>query len=404
MTGKKFRGLILGLACSVAPFAGCAQGPQTSQGGLFSWFRSRPLTEREQFNQERKQVAKRLQDPGHLQLKYAQWRESVGDLADARQSYQIALNENPKSLEAKLGLARLDQLAGRSKEAEEGFQNALKSRPGDPQATNALGQFYASQKQWEKALPLLEEASDAAPGELTYRYHLAVATAQSGDINGAFPHFHQALGEAEAHYNIGFMLAEQGHKDMARQRFQKALAVNPGLTQAQAMLDELEPKLKDTQIAEAPAPRWPAAQPAIQQVSAAESAPYRARVSTTPLPEPKPLPGIKSAGSLPQALPSPVNPFAEPAPNPPAFREAVPSSAAPQPAITEPAPNPPTFRATRPKEWNATKPAHHAPEYLPPHQPESATPTTTGNSTSAATPPITPAQREQWENQLKANP
>ena len=41
----------------------------------------------------------------------------------------------------------------------------MKSRPGDPQATNALGQFYASQKQWSKAVPLLEEAADAAPAE-----------------------------------------------------------------------------------------------------------------------------------------------------------------------------------------------------------------------------------------------
>lgn len=468
MTGKRFRCWILGLSCSVMPFAGCAHSPQSPRGGLFAWFRSRPLTEQEQSQRERKEVSKELQDPGHLQLKYAQWRESVGDLADARQSYQFALKENPKSLEAKLGLARLDQLAGRTTEAETGFQNALKSRPHDPQAMNALGQFYASQKNWSKALPLLEEAADAAPNELTYRYHLAVATAQSGDIGGAFPHFQQALGEAEAHYNIGFLLAEQGHKDMARQRFQKALAINPNLTQAQMMLDELDPRMNDTQIAETTSPRWPAATPGIQQVSATEPAPHRIHVSAAQFPEPKTLPGIHPIGEAPRPMPShpPVSqhaertpnppafretgastmpkpkaelavnppafratansptapeaksaqpatnppafratpaakpapePKAEPLPNPPAFRETVPASTAPQPA-----PNPPAFRATRPKEWNATKSADEAPEYLPPYQPEAAA--ETNNGTKAATPPITPAQREQWENQMKANP
>ena len=73
----------------------------------------------------------------------------------------LTLKENPKSLEAKLGLARLDQLAGLTAEAEAGFQKALKSRPDDPLALNALGQFYASQKNWNKALPLLEKAAEA---------------------------------------------------------------------------------------------------------------------------------------------------------------------------------------------------------------------------------------------------
>lgn len=418
MTGKQLRCWILGLSCSVMPFTGCAQAPQTSKGSLFSWFRSRPLSEREQMNQERLEAAKRLQDPAHLQLKYAQWRESVGDLADARQSYRIALEENPKSLEAKLGLARLDQLAGRTAEAEEGFQNALKSRPGDPQALNALGQFYASQKQWTKALALLEEAADAAPNELTYRYHFAVAMAQSGDMNGAFPHFQQALGEAEAHYNVGFLLAEQGHKDMARQRFQKALAINPGLTQAQMMLDELDPKVKDATFAQASAPRWPAKAPTIQQASANAPAPYRAHVnhashiSAAPLPEPKALPAFKPTSVKPTSqvgeplptYPPVVQAAQQPAPSPPVAHVA--EQPAPSPSASQSAPpasNPPAFRATRPKEWNATKTEQTAPEYLPPYQPNAAS-SATSNPTQAITPPITPAQREQWENQVKTNP
>jgi tetratricopeptide (TPR) repeat protein len=410
--GKRFRCWILGLSCTVFPLAGCAQAPAHNSGGLFSWFRSRPLSEREMAQQEQHQAARRLQDPAHLHLKYAQWRENVGDLADARQSYHSALKENPKSLEAKLGLARLDQLAGRTDEAEAGFRKALDSRPGDPQALNALGQFYASQKLWSKSLPLLEEAAEAAPNEVTYRYHYAVAVAQSGDLNGAFPHFQRAVGEAEAHYNLGYLLHEKGHLELARQRFQRAIALNPKLIQAQAMLDDLEPKPKKTEVAQAPTQRPPAAANPIQQTSAANLPPVRKieHAAVTQQEQATWAP-VHPPGSLPQPEPplaqvaAPVSQWTPPMSGTPFSQPGPPHVSKPEEiasAPPNPVHNPPAFRPTQKQHWNQTDASHHASEFLPPSSPEANA--ESAPATPGFTPPITAAQREQWENQIKAVP
>jgi tetratricopeptide (TPR) repeat protein len=391
---------------------------------------------------EREEAARKLQDPSTLHLKYAQWRENAGDLVEARQSYQDALKQNPKSLEAKLGLARLDQLAGRTAEAEKGFQSALNSRSGDPQAKNALGQFYALQKEWSKAIPLLEDAADAAPHEPSYRYHLAVAMAQSGDIDGAFPQFQQVVGEAEAHYNIGYLLHEKGHPELARPRFQKALAVNPKLIQAQVMLDQMQAKSPDTLLAKSPTPRLAAVPSPIQQTSATLFPPVRSIDHATYHQEPAAWPAMKSAGqqthpaapayshaAQPETFP-PTKPAFSHVPglaealasapeavhNPPAFRSTEPAAITPalvhnppafRPTTTtvatapEPVHNPPAFRPTQTQNWNQTETTGQAPEFLPPYQPQAdSKPSPTGNA--VATPPITAAQKEQWENQMKA--
>ncbi len=423
--GKRLGCWILGLTISVTPFAGCAHGPVDSSRGLFSWFRDRPMTQREIERRERLEAAEGLEDPAYLHLKYAQWRENVGDLADARQSYQFALKQNPKSLEAKLGLARLDQLAGRLEEAEKGFRAALDSRPSDPLALNALGQFYASQKEWIKALPLLEQAADAAPHEIIFRYHLALAMAQSGDIQGAFPHFQQAVGEAEAHYNIGYLLYDKGHKELARQRFRKALALNPRLTQAQAMLDEMDPNKQQTQLAEAPAPRptlsatpgpaaeapLPPVQPVEHTVLAPEPSAWPALRPTSPRPNtptstpPAALP-VTASPTPPATPPMTQVSVAPPMTQVPVAPPMTQVPVAPPAAVTEaPAPpvhNPPAFRPTRKQNWKQTEPPHHASEFLPPYRPE--VDSAAGTNQSALTPPITPAQREQWKNQTKAVP
>lgn len=369
---------------------GCANGPTNSTGGLFSWFRRAPLTEREMQHREQLQATKKLKDPANLHLKHAQWRENVGDLTNARKSYQVALQENPKSLEAKLGLARLDQLAGRSADAEVGFQNALKSRPDDPQALNALGQFYGSQKQWNKALPLLEKAADGAPGELTFRHHLAVALAQSGDMQEAFQQFKQVSGEAEAHYNIGYLLMEQGQKAMARQRFQRALALNPQLTQAQAMLDEIDGKPAETQVAEVSNPPITFPKNPIQQTAATRTIPIQANVT-------------------PQQLTPPTKWRTPVTPPPPISRTvpAQPAAVAPPVPIRKSAPaQPAAVTPVAPPAWKKRQVVKEQPQqtpaFLPPHRAEPKPAGNTLHSQGAGTPPITPAQREQWENQQRA--
>jgi tetratricopeptide (TPR) repeat protein len=269
--------------------AGCSL-PQTSNFLTALWSGSNQ-TEKERIAK----ASKNLKDPLRLHLSHAKLQEQQGNLDLARTSYEIALGHNSNSVDAVLGLARLDLLAGRIVKAEQGYLKALKIQPNNSQALDAAGQFYASQEQWDKAIEMLKSAMMAAPDEATNRYHLAVALASSGKVNEAMPHFVKTIGEAEAHYNVGYILHEKGDQVGAKRQLTQAVLKKPELTVAQQLLDELN-KNQDGQliISSNPAstkknqrPRTPVSAPNRASVQGAVQTPFSAfdgsagRVSTT---------------------------------------------------------------------------------------------------------------------------
>lgn len=172
-------------------------------------------------------------------LAHAALLEQTGSYAQARASYETVLGADPRSAEATLGLARLDQLAGRTERAEKGFKRALQLRPDDAKSHDALGQFYASQERWPEAIHELQLAATSDPQDKNYRYHLGLAIARSGDPESALPHLAKTVGEAEAHYNVGYILYEKGDLAAAEKHFLTASLKQPSLAAAQAMLDEV---------------------------------------------------------------------------------------------------------------------------------------------------------------------
>ncbi len=182
---------------------------------------------------------KNLKNPSKLDLDYAKWQEQLGNMTVARERYQRVLRDEPQSVEALLGLARMDQLAVRMTEAEQGFRKALKNSPNDPLVLDALGQFYAAQEKWPQAIDVLKQGLQVAPKDDMIRFHLAVATAKSGDLATAKSHFINSVGEAEAEYNLGLILHDQGNLELAEQHFIQATVKKPTLEQAQYWLNEI---------------------------------------------------------------------------------------------------------------------------------------------------------------------
>ena len=197
------------------------------------------FAKRDEDTRQAKANRKKLKDPTKLDLAYAKWQEQLGNMSEARERYQRVLHDEPQSIEALLGLARMDQLAGRLPEAEQGFRRALKASPSDPLVLDALGQFYAAQDKWPQAIDILKQGLQTAPNDDTIRFHLAVATAKSGDLATAKPLFVNSVGEAEAEYNLGLILHEQGKLDLAEQHFVQAVVKKPTLEQAQYWLNEI---------------------------------------------------------------------------------------------------------------------------------------------------------------------
>jgi tetratricopeptide (TPR) repeat protein len=174
-----------------------------------------------------------------LQLALAQYQEQRGYRDEARKSYEQVLATDGKSIEAVIGLARLDQVAGRTVDAEAGLQRALQMDPHSGLALDALGQFYAAQQRWNDALSLLQRAQTAAPDDRTIRCHYAIALARVGRIDQAMPLLVESVGTAAAHYNIGVILQERGDLAGSEEQFQSALMANPRLEQAVVRLNAL---------------------------------------------------------------------------------------------------------------------------------------------------------------------
>lgn len=174
-----------------------------------------------------------------LSFASGRWMESVGNLIEARRNYEDVLEEHPTHVDALLGLARIDQLAGRTHEAEQRFLSALRHEPNSPVVLHALGKFYESEQRWPEAADAFNKTMLAAPTENRYRQDLAVALVHTGDVNAARTHFVRTVGDAAAHYNIGLILHEIGREDAAEQQMLLAVTKQPDMQQAQYWLDEI---------------------------------------------------------------------------------------------------------------------------------------------------------------------
>jgi tetratricopeptide (TPR) repeat protein len=209
-----------------------------------------------------------LKDPERLRLSFAQMSEQRGDYNAAREAYQQISTANPQSPEAILGLARLDLLAGRIQSAERQFLQAFQIAPENSLVIESLGQFYLTQDRFDEAVRHLSRGIELTPGNNRMRHRLAVALAKQGNIAASEPHFAQSVGDAEADYNIGLILYEQGQIRQAEERFLSAVIKKPTLVQAQNWLDAVRQETRkgaETQLASASQPAT--SQQPIQQTS-----------------------------------------------------------------------------------------------------------------------------------------
>ncbi|MCA9041654.1 MAG: tetratricopeptide repeat protein [Planctomycetaceae bacterium] len=191
-----------------------------------------------------------LEEPAEVHQSYAQWQEQQGNLTEARQSYEFVLKQNPKSVDAMLGLARLDQLAGQTNRAETMIRDAQAQSPNDPAVLSSLGQFYISQGRYSEATDVLKQAAYISSNDTTIQYHLGVALARSGDLDSARPYFVRTVGEAEAHYNIAYILNEMGRSVAAEQELMASLQKKPSLQSSQQLLTEIRSQHAATMVAQ----------------------------------------------------------------------------------------------------------------------------------------------------------
>lgn len=178
----------------------------------------------------------KLRDPVRMHVAYGQWNERSGNSKEARASYEDAIEKNPKSVDALLGLARLDILGGRYDDAENLIAKAAKQAPQSAQVRATRGQLFEARGEWSLAIDEYRAATRLAPDEVSHRFQLGTALAKSGDYEAGLTELTRAQGAAVAHYNIGYILHEKGERGTAERHFAKALQFNPELKPAGVIL------------------------------------------------------------------------------------------------------------------------------------------------------------------------
>jgi tetratricopeptide (TPR) repeat protein len=184
-------------------------------------------------------------NPEKTLLAWARYQEDIGEYAEARRKYREIQIAYPDNLEAHLGMARIEMLTGRSKQSEQILNDLVKDHPESTAVRISIGQMYAQQEKWDEAIRAFEDACEIDPENQDCRYELGVAFARVGNYDQALSHLSFSVGEPAAHYNIGYILHEQGRDTDAAEWFQNALSLHPDhqtADKSKAMLAKLNPE------------------------------------------------------------------------------------------------------------------------------------------------------------------
>ena len=162
--------------------------------------------------------------------------ESKGDRAAAIKQYTRAVEEAPEHLPSLISLARLHDRDENFSEAQRLYRKAIKAEPGNAMAYNDLGLCLARNDRDEESIAALGQAISLEPSSKLYRNNLATVLVDMGRVDAAWNELAGAHSPAVAHYNLGYLLFENGDKQQAQRQFQLAVQKDPALTAAQDML------------------------------------------------------------------------------------------------------------------------------------------------------------------------
>jgi Flp pilus assembly protein TadD len=216
-------GLCLAAAVLALP-AGCATG---GVKGLFARSGTSGTAEKNELSPEFRRAQKMFKNTEGTMLAWARYQEDLGEYAEARKKYRELLIAYPDCTEASLGLARIERETGRWAQSQEILSALEAKEPENRRVKLEVGRLYVSREDWPEAIAAFKRAAELDPEDQECRYELGVALAKSGQFEAAVSHLTFAVGEPAAHYNIGYILHEQGRDADAIAWFRNALQSHP---------------------------------------------------------------------------------------------------------------------------------------------------------------------------------
>ena len=165
---------------------------------------------------------------------------------EAIKLYERARQYNPKLTQCSHRLALCYERSGKYAEALAEYQKALKSTPKDAELLNDVGYFYLQRGNLDEAEKALRALVTHNPKCLTAWANLGVLLGYRERYGEAYEALAKAATPAEAHSNLGVVLAQQQKFDAARAEFLQALTLNAELKQPRQFLAWLDGRSKAT--------------------------------------------------------------------------------------------------------------------------------------------------------------
>ncbi|MCS7303820.1 MAG: tetratricopeptide repeat protein [Thermoguttaceae bacterium] len=165
--------------------------------------------------------------------------EQEGKLAEARKIYEQLIVQYPHRYEPYHRLGVVADREKRYREAVALYTQAIALQP-DPEIFNDLGFSYYLQGQLDKAESALLKAVSMKPANPRFRNNLGMVYGFQGRYEEALEQFRRGGSEADACYNMAFILATQEDLEGAKRYLMLALAADPTHKKAQDALASLE--------------------------------------------------------------------------------------------------------------------------------------------------------------------
>ncbi|MFN4260369.1 MAG: tetratricopeptide repeat protein [Gemmataceae bacterium] len=166
--------------------------------------------------------------------------ERQGHPAEAIAQYERARQFNPKLIQVSRRLAVLYDQVGAFDLALGEYKKALQHAPRDAALLNDVGYCHYQRGDLAEAEQWLRKAIAQDPKHTQAWINLGLVLGQQRRYDESREAFGKVLSPAEAHSNLGVILAQHGELAEAKAACRQALALNPHLPQARIVLARLE--------------------------------------------------------------------------------------------------------------------------------------------------------------------
>jgi protein O-GlcNAc transferase len=148
--------------------------------------------------------------------------ERRGDLQEAEDCYEDALDYNPNHVPTMRRLAQLKVDSRDYQEAIPLYERALKASKGSAESYNDLATCYVTAGDLDDAEATFERGVKAHPKDVVLQSNYGALLARQDRVDDALSHYRAVLPEAEAHRSLGRALYEAGDRAAAHKAFERA--------------------------------------------------------------------------------------------------------------------------------------------------------------------------------------